>query len=117
MSTFVRLLDVVIFLCWITNSIDCDGNDPCECTNSGSCTLSCIDIDQICKGYDLICKEDEICDIHCDSGSGNSQACDSAEIDASTATNVTLRCQYDQDCKSLEIQCGTGTNKHICVYY
>ena len=116
MAIVVRVLIVIlIFLCWITNSVDCDDEDPCVCTSSGPCTLQCEE-DQACQDATLICKGGETCDIICDGdgdADGGTQACDNANIRGYNATDVTLTCNEHQDCKSMNIECGTGTNKKI----
>ena len=108
---------IVTFYGFTTNAIDCSlTTGACVCTEPGPCQLDCKG-DQICKTRELFCKGSETCDIACN-GTGNVQACESARIHASTATDVTLSCAEQGDCLSMNFTCGTGKkfNKYFYPY-
>ena len=113
MAPCACLVVLLGFLYLVTDSvtINCDGIDPCECTEPGPCTLDCYE-EQACQDAVLLCRAYETCDIICD-GDGGNQACEGADIYAKNSTDVTLTCTELEDCKDVDIECGTGINKKL----
>eukprot|EP01084_Bolivina_argentea_P264942 448965_1 len=80
--------------------------------NCTSNTIGCIGASS-CKDDIKICTSGEACDITCDGTSNGQQACKSATLNGSLATDVTLNCFHKQDCQYSELICGTG----ICLIH
>eukprot|EP01084_Bolivina_argentea_P317370 550247_1 len=112
MLAFTHTLVITLLFYTQCNGISCNAPSCGPCTADGTCNLDCEIANFRCQNTALICKSDEDCDIDC-KGSFTG-VCQGAQINASTANNIIMDCDWIDSCKSANIVTGTGDITITC---